>query len=91
VASIAFVVLWVKVFKVQVHRTRIGMSEGQFAGEIGLVTREIKPFQKGQIRFQKPILGSDVWEAIANEEIATGDRVDVLDVEGNILRVARRR
>jgi len=91
VASIAFVVLWVKVFKVQVHRTRIGMSEGQFAGEIGLVTREIKPFQKGQIRFQKPILGSDVWEAIANEEIATGDRVDVLDVEGNILRVVRRK
>jgi len=91
VASIGFVVLWIKVFKVQVHRTRIGLSEGQFAGEIGLVTREIKPFQKGQIRFQKPILGSDVWEAIANEDIAAGDRVEVLDVEGNILRVARRK
>ena len=89
VASVGFVVLWVKVFKAHVHRTRIGLSEGQFAGEIGLVTREIRPFQKGQIRFQKPILGAEAWEAIADEDIAIGERVQVLEVEGNILRVAR--
>lgn len=88
-ASVAFVVLWFKVFKVQVHRTRVGLSEGQFAGEVGLATRPLKPYQKGQIRFQKPILGSDLWEAIADEEIAVGDRVHVLAVEGNILRVAK--
>lgn len=88
-ASIAFVVLWFKVFKVQVHRTRVGLSEGQFAGEVGLATRPLKPYQKGQIRFQKPILGSDVWEAIADEEITVGERVHVLAVEGNILRVAK--
>ena len=89
VASVAFVVLWVKVFKAQVHRTRVGMSKGQFAGEIGLVTRAIQPYQKGQIRFQKPILGSESWEAMADEEIAPGERVHVLQVEGNILRVAK--
>jgi hypothetical protein len=88
-ASVAFVVLWFKVFKVKVHPTRVGLSEGQFAGEIGLATRPILPFQKGRVRFQKPILGSDVWEAIANEEIAVGERIKVLDVEGNILRVAK--
>lgn len=90
-ASVAFVVLWFKVFKAQVHRTRVGLSEGQFAGEIGLTTRQLKPYQKGQIRFQKPILGSDVWEAIADEEIAVGERVHVLTVEGNILRVSKAR
>ena len=89
VASVAFVVLWVKVFKAQIHRTRVGMSKGQFAGEIGLVTRAIQPYQKGQIRFQKPILGSESWEAMADEEIAPGERVHVLQVEGNILRVAK--
>jgi len=89
IASIAFIVLWFKVFKVQMHRTRVGLSEGQFAGEIGLTTRPIMPFQKGQVRFQKPILGADVWEAIANEEIAIGERVKVLHVEGNILRVTK--
>jgi hypothetical protein len=90
-ASLAFVALWFKVFKVHVHRTRVGLSKGQFDGEVGLATREIKPFQKGQIRFQKPILGAEAWEAIADEDIAPGERVYVLAVEGNILRVARER
>ena len=85
------VALWFKVFKVHVHRTRVGLSKGQFDGEVGLATREIKPFQKGQIRFQKPILGAEAWEAIADEDIAPGERVYVLAVEGNILRVARER
>jgi len=91
IASVAFVVLWIKVFKAQVHRTRVGLSQGQFAGEVGLVTREIKPFQNGQVRFQKPILGSDVWEAMSNEDIRSGDRVEVLGVEGNVVRVTPRR
>jgi membrane protein implicated in regulation of membrane protease activity len=90
-ASIAFVILWVKVFKAGVHRTTVGLSKGQFAGEYGLVTRDIQPFQKGQIRFQKPILGSETWEAIADEKIIVGERIEVLDVEGQILRVAKRR
>jgi len=88
-ASLAFVGFWFKVFKVHVHRTRVGLSKGQFAGEVGLATREIKPFQKGQVRFQKPILGAEVWEAIADDDIASGERVYVLAVEGNILRVGR--
>ena len=88
-ASLAFVVLWFKVFKVHVHRTKVGLSKGQFTGEVGLVTREIKPFQKGQIRFQKPILGAEAWEAIADEDLNPGERVHVLAVEGNILRVRR--
>lgn len=91
VASIAFVVAWFKVFRAQGHRTLVGMSEGQFAGEVGIATRPLKPFQKGSVRFQKPILGSDVWEAISNEEVAVGDRVEVLSVEGNLLRIAKSR
>ena len=90
-ASIAFIVAWVKIFRAHVHRTRVGLSTGQFVGELGLVTREIKPFQKGQIRFQKPILGAEAWDAIADEVIAPGERVQVLGVEGQILRVAKAR
>jgi len=89
VSSLGFVALWFKVFKVHVHKTRIGMSKGQFAGEIGLVTRDIRPYEKGSIRFQKPILGAEAWEAIADEEIRAGERVRVLEVEGQLLRVAR--
>jgi membrane protein implicated in regulation of membrane protease activity len=88
-ASVGFIWLWFKVFKSDVHKTRAGMSKGQLVGEIGLVIRDIRPFEKGQIRFQKPVLGDEVWESIADEEIKAGERVKVLDVEGNILKVGK--
>ena len=89
VFSLAFIWMWFKVFKPGFYKTRAGMSKGAVIGEIGLVIRDIRPFEKGQIRFQKPMLGDEVWEAIADEEIKAGERVRVLDVEGNILKVGR--
>jgi membrane protein implicated in regulation of membrane protease activity len=65
------------------------MSRGSLIGEIGLVTRDIRPYEKGQIRFQKPILGEEVWESMADAEIKSGERVRVLDVEGNTLKVIK--
>jgi membrane protein implicated in regulation of membrane protease activity len=87
--SLLLIWFWFKVFRPNMHKTRAGMSRGALVGEIGLVTRDIRPFEKGQIRFQKPILGDETWEALAEEEIRTGDRVRVLDVEGNTLKVGR--
>ncbi|MBI3069647.1 MAG: NfeD family protein [Betaproteobacteria bacterium] len=87
--STVFVWLWFKVFKPGIHKTRVGLSRGQFIGEIGLVTKDIRPYEMGQIRFQKPILGDDVWDSIADEDIKAGERVKVLAVEGNILKVGR--
>jgi len=87
--SVAFIWLWFKVFKPGFYKTRAGMSKGAVVGEIGLVIRDIRPFEKGQIRFQKPVLGDEVWESIADEEIKAGARVKVLEVEGNILKVGR--
>jgi membrane protein implicated in regulation of membrane protease activity len=87
--SLVFIWLWFKVFKPNMHKTRAGMSRGELVGEVGLVTRDIRPFEKGQIRFQKPILGDDLWEALAEVEIKAGERVRVLDVEGNTLKVSK--
>ena len=89
VCSLVFIWLWFKVFKSGFYKTHAGMSKGAVVGEIGLVIRDIRPFEKGQIRFQKPVLGDEVWESIADEEIKAGERVKVLDFEGNILRVGR--
>jgi membrane protein implicated in regulation of membrane protease activity len=87
--SILFIWLWFKVFRPGFHKTRAGMSKGALIGEIGLVIRDIRPFEKGQVRFQKPVLGDEVWESLADDEIKAGERVKVLDVEGNILKVGR--
>jgi len=87
--SLALVVGWFKVFKPNMHKTRIGMSDANVVGEVGVLVHDVAPFAKGQVRFQKPILGSDVWECIADESIKSGERVKVLDVEGSFLKVGR--
>ncbi len=87
--SLALVAGWFKVFKPNMHKTRIGMADANVVGEIGMLVRAVAPFEKGEVRFQKPILGSDVWECIADESIKSGERVRVVAVEGSFLKVGR--
>jgi hypothetical protein len=87
--SLVLVVAWFRVFKPNMHKTKVGMSDANITGEIGMMVRDVAPFEKGQVRFQKPILGADVWECIADEAIKSGERVKVLDVEGSFLKVGR--
>lgn len=89
VVSLILVAAWFKVFKPNMHKTRIGMADANVVGEVGMLVRAVAPFEKGQVRFQKPVLGSDVWECIADEAIKSGERVRVLDVEGSFLKVGR--
>lgn len=87
--SLALVVLWFRIFKTGLHKTRIGMADADVLGEIGLLAHGVAPFEKGEVRFQKPILGSDAWPCIADLEIKAGERVKVLAVEGSFLKVGK--
>lgn len=89
VVSVVLVFLWFKVFRPETHKTRIGMSEPAMIGEVGLLARDVAPFEKGEVRFQKPLLGSDSWPCIADEAIKAGERVRVVAVEGSLLKVGR--
>jgi len=89
VASVAMVVIWFRIFKPGMHKTRIGMSDSNIVGEVGMLTRDVEPYQKGQVRFQKPLVGSEVWECIAEAPIKSGERVKVLGIEGSFLKVGK--
>lgn len=89
VVSLTLVAAWFKVFRPNMHKTRIGMADAGVVGEVGVLVRDVAPFEKGQVRFQKPILGDDVWECIADEAIRNGERVRVLEVEGSFMKVGR--
>lgn len=88
-ASLAMVVLWFRVFKRGDHKTRIGQSDGDTIGEIGLMAKAAEPFARGRVRFQKPLLGSEEWECVVDEPIAAGERVRVMSVEGSFLKVQK--
>ncbi len=87
--SVAFIFLWFRVFRPGAHKTLAGTSAGEAIGEVGLVAREVVPYGRGQVRFQKPLMGDDVWEVIADEPLKVGERVRVLSIEGNLLKVGR--
>jgi membrane protein implicated in regulation of membrane protease activity len=88
VLSLALVVLWFRVFQSNVYKTRAGMA-GVAIGEVGLLSKAVAPFCKGEVRFQKRVLGSEVWPCIANEEIAVGERVRIARVEGSLITVTK--
>lgn len=88
-ASLAMVVLWFRVFKRSDYKTRIGQSDGDTIGEIGLLTKAAAPFERGKVRFQKPLLGSEEWECVVDEPVAAGERVRVVAVEGSFLKVEK--
>lgn len=85
--SLSLVVLWFKIFKPHRHKILIGSSSAQTLGEKGLLVSDVAPYQRAQVRFQKPLMGSDVWECIADEPIKAGTRVKVSGIEGNILKI----
>ena len=87
VSSVALVLLWFKVFKPHQHKTLDGRSSAQAIGEIGLLVSDIEPFTKAKVRFQTPLIGSDVWECVSEENIKAGSRVKVVSVEGSYLKI----
>ena len=84
--SATLVVLWFRYLKPRTM-TAVGTSAASVAGEVGILVSDISPETRGQVRFQKPILGSDVWECYAEHKIAAGERVRVIIVEGNFIKV----
>ena len=91
-ASVAMTVLWFKVLRKDGSKTRSGQAD-EALGEIGVMVRAVEPLgvesARGEVRFQKPVMGSDVWPCLADEAIAAGERVRVLAVDGQLLKVGK--
>ena len=89
ITSVVMVVLWFSVFKRSQHKTLIGTAAGEVIGEVGLLVSAVAPFQRGKVRFQRPLLGSEEWVCTADSAIAAGERVRVVSVEGSFIKVAK--
>lgn len=77
---------WIKYFP-RKDKTRAGTSD-EALGEVGLLVTSVQPFERGSVRFQRPILGSDVWDCVSETAIEAGERVRLVSVEGSFLKVA---
>ena len=90
IASAAFVLFWFKVLKPRmIDKTTSGNAREAVLGETAMVTRAPEGDRRGEIRFSVPMLGSDTWPFICDDEVATGERVMVQDVSGNTMMVKK--
>lgn len=89
VISVALTIIWFRFFKPGQLKTRIGASDPSVVGEVGLLSHSVGPFERGEVRLQKPVLGADVWPCISDETINAGERVRVVSVEGSLLKVTK--
>ena len=84
--SAALTALWFRYLKPRTV-SQIGLSSAALIGEVGVLVGELTPQTRGQVRFQKPLLGADLWACYAETPLAAGTRVRVVAVEGSFLKV----
>jgi membrane protein implicated in regulation of membrane protease activity len=90
VASVCFTVMWFKFLRPKNDRTHAGLSKEGIVGETGIIIRGTEDsYGKGTVRFRISILGADEWTCYAEEVLRVGDSVRVVDIEGQILKVAK--
>ena len=84
--SISLVVFWFRYLKPRTMSV-VGSSAAQVIGEVGILVSDINPDIRGHVRFQKPVLGSDLWDCYAENVIKAGERVRIVAVEGSYIKV----
>lgn len=87
ISSCIMTYLWFRFFKNKAPRTLDGQAQAAIIGEAGLIIKRVAPFSPGKVRFQKPVIGSEVWDCMADQELEVGTRVRVIRVEGNKIQV----
>jgi membrane protein implicated in regulation of membrane protease activity len=90
ISSAVFAIGWFKIFKpLSIDRTKAGLSKEALLGEIGQVLAPPNGDKFGTVRFPAPLLGSDEWLIISQDDLTPGDRVSVVDLSGNSLIVQK--
>ena len=84
--STLLVIFWFRYLKPKTV-SLAGSSSAQALGEVGLLVSDLCPDSRGQVRFQKPVLGADLWECYAETPIKAGERVRVVKIEGHFIKV----
>jgi len=90
VLSTALAFAWFKFLKpLAIDKTKAGLSKEAITGEVGQVLKTPNGEDRGKLRFPAPVLGTDEWLILSQDDLAVGDRVRVIDISGNSLIVTK--
>jgi len=86
ILAISIIAILFKYFKKQPTVSSSGQSD-QGLSTLGTVTETIKAHGRGRVRFDHPVLGNTVWHATSAQTIASGKRVAIEEVNGQLIKV----
>lgn len=85
VLSIAAIAIWFKYFKTD-PVTDSGQSNYRL-DTLGVVIEDIEPHSRGKVTFDTPVLGNTSWHATAKVNIAKDSRVEIVQINGQLIEV----
>ena len=84
--SIVSIVAWMRWYK---DKTVSNSGQSDYRLEtLGTVTSDIHAHRRGKVTFDTPVLGNTQWHATAEEAIHKGTRVRIVEVNGQLIKVA---
>ena len=85
--SVALLFVWFGYFK-RTPRSHVGQAEGEYVHIKGEVVEKLGK-RRYRAEFELPVLGDRSWIVEADEPLEKGDRVEVVKVYGQILKVRK--
>lgn len=86
VLSVISIIIWFQFFR-QKPVSHSGQSNYKL-DTLGMVTENIKPHARGEVRFDKPVLGNTLWHATSKSQLEKNTRVKIVEVNGQLIEVA---
>ena len=87
--SLGSLAIWRRYYKKTSSDSRVGQSQGEEIGRVGVIVEPCGVTQNGKISFTQGLMGSREWAAVSDETIEIGSKAAVVAVEGNALRVSK--
>lgn len=88
ILSALYLLFWYSIIRKRDKDSNIGQSNYN-KDLTGIVIEDITPNERGMVRFERPLLGSKDWYAIAKEPIYKGSSVKIIKVISQIVEVER--
>jgi len=85
ILSISSLIIWFKYLKDH-KEDNIGQSNYALETE-GIVIKAIPSNGRGEVQFDKPLLGNTIWYATSKEDIDISSRVKIVQIKGQLIEV----
>lgn len=77
IVSVASLIITRPIVKKYLSSKRVKINYDKVIGMIGIVTKDIKPLENGEVK-----VDGKYWTAKSDEEIKEGSKVEILSIEG---------